>query len=1046
MDTRIQLTPTGRARGQVLVVGTGGRDPAPAYVAAALAVTPQPPAAANAPATAPVPAAAAAAPNPPELYGIRGVVVFYFSHESAIAGAASLGLVDPKILVSRNAAKSSTRLNLLGTRYGQGKGQRFWLQRGAQKKRGQESDFKGQHLKFLTEKIPDYIAASKPRGKKEAKTEGLPVFWAGFFAEYWTRFPWDLPLDKEPNPNVNPPVLVTADDLFTALGLNLSKEEQDRKSQIQKETKAHPDFREGVQARFLAEHGDEPKDKHIILRCEIAKEMFLAEDTDVQTQIREEYEVAHTRELEEYKNGGEGVPNPDPDIQQQCCDNFLTVVQPLLTLQAYTGLTLNIIGGRINKATKEFETIRRRQWQRLGSLGPEGYASTLKLFLKFVHTRYLEYNNLIDEGPGGGVPPAPVIDSSAFEALSLLRIEPTDGVDVDMPPASNDSDGVLAPLPEEDNVDRALGSGALLAGSPSAPPPPSVPRTAPSAPPASSAPPAPSAPPTKSGPPTPSTPPAPSGLPAPSAPPAPSVPLAPSASASAPAAKPMWGAWGLAYLGDDLQKELLAMDAEPWEEYLRRLRRMTPSMQEGESNLVRNRALADKGRKQKKPRVDEEDLDDKDDDESSSDSGEEGGGEAVERTPVKTRGKGCATKDPTATTASTMTATTTVTKAPKWVLNGRKVLLEREEMGTDWRSIVDLWWGLEEQSGFATLTKSHPTMKRPKAVAAWVKNAQKSAPDIRSTKAMEAQWWAWWKAVNPGWRLCENELVQLGDGDWDGMCCDVPAKTGWKCVIADVKWTLTRMVGVRKKELISSLDFNSRKQLRDPEFGMVPFTILRRCVRGGNLKPQVAGFLVKHRICRAAYKKNVQGPRSTSTNIMLGVLIWSQQLINIIPSSNGPVGNNEASDGREVSEGGQAWRYCRANATPRRDEVTLMDGRPAAEGRTDDATRAPAKPPASTAPAEAVPTKEPAPANPAPAPAEPPTLAEPATRAEAPAPAEPAARAEASIPAEPTACAEGPALAEPAKCTPANPATWRRPRPIPLYWGRSAADPSADGT
>ncbi|KAF8137812.1 hypothetical protein K438DRAFT_1996669 [Mycena galopus ATCC 62051] len=132
LETRVQLTPTGRACGEALVAAAA-RDPALAYAAASSAaaapaptvavtpwavrqglpthsilVTPQP-AAAAANAAAPVAVAPAdpAAPSaiPPELYGIRGVAVFYFSHESVIAGAASLGLKDPKILVSRNAAK-----------------------------------------------------------------------------------------------------------------------------------------------------------------------------------------------------------------------------------------------------------------------------------------------------------------------------------------------------------------------------------------------------------------------------------------------------------------------------------------------------------------------------------------------------------------------------------------------------------------------------------------------------------------------------------------------------------------------------------------------------------------------------------------------------------------------------------------------------------------------------------------------------------------------------------------------------------------------------
>ncbi|KAF8187302.1 hypothetical protein K438DRAFT_1972929 [Mycena galopus ATCC 62051] len=270
----------------------------------------------------------------------------------------------------------------------------------------------------------------------------------------------------------------------------------------------------------------------------------------------------------------------------------------------------------------------------------------------------------------------------------------------------------LAPLHEEDKIDRALVSGAVL---PPAPPTPSA-----------------------SG----------SALPTPST----SPPLAPPtlsvlASALVPGPKPMWG---LSYLGDNLWKELLAMDAGPREEYLCKLRRITPSMQEIESNLVRNRALAismelfsvaaffgtkrkskrKDQRRKKKAKGDEKDWDDDDEDRASESDSE--GEEEGENTPMRTRGKGRAA----GTTAGS-------SKAPKWVVTRRKALLEGrgEEMGSDWTGIVELWWALKEKSSFATTTKSHPTTNRPKAVGAWVKNMVVSG-DANSLGSMETrdQW------------------------------------------------------------------------------------------------------------------------------------------------------------------------------------------------------------------------------------------------------------------------------------------------------------------
>ncbi|KAF8131365.1 hypothetical protein K438DRAFT_1424538, partial [Mycena galopus ATCC 62051] len=114
-----------------------------------------------------------------------------------------------------------------------------------------------------------------------------------------------------------------------------------------------------------------------------------------------------------------------------------------------------------------------------------------------------------------------------------------------------------------------------------------------------------------------------------------------------------------------------------------------------------------------------------------------------------------------------------------------------EEMGSDWTGIVELWWALKEKSGFTTTTKSHPTTNQPKAVGAWVKNTRKSVPNIGSAEGMEAQWWAWWKAINPGWRLHDNELVQLGDGDWDVLRC--PGQNGFLNILMCLRWWFLAM-------------------------------------------------------------------------------------------------------------------------------------------------------------------------------------------------------------------------------------------------------------
>ncbi|KAJ7366605.1 hypothetical protein DFH08DRAFT_797545 [Mycena albidolilacea] len=89
--TRVQLTPTGHARGTALVAARTTHQaspPPPASVRPSVLVTPAP--------------ANFAAERGPRYYGIRGVSVFYHTHAAA---ATSLQLTEPHIMVSRNVEK-----------------------------------------------------------------------------------------------------------------------------------------------------------------------------------------------------------------------------------------------------------------------------------------------------------------------------------------------------------------------------------------------------------------------------------------------------------------------------------------------------------------------------------------------------------------------------------------------------------------------------------------------------------------------------------------------------------------------------------------------------------------------------------------------------------------------------------------------------------------------------------------------------------------------------------------------------------------------------
>ncbi|KAJ7802747.1 hypothetical protein B0H14DRAFT_2614043 [Mycena olivaceomarginata] len=307
-----------------------------------------------------------------------------------------------------------------------------------QKKRGQPSDFKEPRLDFLTSKIPVYIEASKKKYGKEAKTEGLAPFWTNLFKEYWKLFPWDLPLDQDPVPNAPPPPPPDLEPQTAEEAL----EQAEWKSQVQKKIKEkikrwfsrkrsgaigihgnpyftwlahlrrddvaeapkrtadfrfymrHPDFKDAVMERFEEEYGEELQKMHVSLRCQVAREMLEVETEEVKSRIKRECDEAHAKEVQSFNEDEEGEPDPDPAVQPECCEKFLSIVQPLLAgLHAYTGLTLNIIGGRINEETQKFETMSANS----GLVGgkdwacwdPEGYSAMLKTYLKFVHAGFL---------------------------------------------------------------------------------------------------------------------------------------------------------------------------------------------------------------------------------------------------------------------------------------------------------------------------------------------------------------------------------------------------------------------------------------------------------------------------------------------------------------------------------------------------------------------------------------------------------------------------------------------------------------------------------
>ncbi|KAJ7430083.1 hypothetical protein B0H11DRAFT_1765718 [Mycena galericulata] len=151
----------------------------------------------------------------------------------------------------------------------------------------------------------------------------------------------------------------------------------------------------------------------------------------------------------------------------------------------------------------------------------------------------------------------------------------------------------------------------------------------------------------------------------------------------------------------------------------------------------------------------------------------------------------------------------TASGAPKpaqWAKNGKGLLLEDAVgLGERWKGLVVLWWKLEESTRFATSIKSHPPRYRPKQVAVWVKNARKGTPALE-VKTFSAQWWVWWRAINPDWRQGEGEgeLLKGVEGSWGVMEC--PGQNGFLNILICLKWWGERLDSDSREEWERAVD------------------------------------------------------------------------------------------------------------------------------------------------------------------------------------------------------------------------------------------------
>ncbi|KAJ7622618.1 hypothetical protein DFH06DRAFT_898150, partial [Mycena polygramma] len=88
-----------------------------------------------------------------------------------------------------------------------------------------------------------------------------------------------------------------------------------------------------------------------------------------------------------------------------------------------------------------------------------------------------------------------------------------------------------------------------------------------------------------------------------------------------------------------------------------------------------------------------------------------------------------------------------------------------------WARVLEMWWKGEKQASFEGPGKGQHAKLRPACVQGWIARARTGGPNppLADLFAFVAQWWKWWTALNPKWRLegvPEGKRLSRAGGEW----------------------------------------------------------------------------------------------------------------------------------------------------------------------------------------------------------------------------------------------------------------------------------------
>ncbi|KAK7055631.1 hypothetical protein R3P38DRAFT_3170305 [Favolaschia claudopus] len=260
----------------------------------------------------------------------------------------------------------------------------------APQKRGNPGDFRGARREWLQSRVADYCKASDDRTTRD--------FWKRLLAEYWAKFPWDLPMNEDPPADLEG--LGRADSDLSAEELaekNAIKDKMDPKikrwfsyarhsgkggvnpfgkwlSQLRRVDERAPkrlalhqvymqdDEKNKEINRLLKERFPElvGRQNSIKERTIIARELLDAEPEEIREEYRARGEEEYQEALEEFK-GGEGADaeaEEDADARLEARTRLAVTVQPLLdSIRAITGSQVLLVTGTVVEGRFDVRTL-----------------------------------------------------------------------------------------------------------------------------------------------------------------------------------------------------------------------------------------------------------------------------------------------------------------------------------------------------------------------------------------------------------------------------------------------------------------------------------------------------------------------------------------------------------------------------------------------------------------------------------------------------------------------------------------------------------------